>query len=124
MKRIITVLIFLFTVSLFANYPNDPNTQEKPKIGDELIISKLKNDNYKHIKFPRPNILVKRGAIVNYSDIYGANVVVTEVKENKYGRIDVKLVRTDGKKFFNKIKSLSANYFKALESGELSKKYR
>ena len=122
MKQFVTILIFFFTVSVFADYTNEPTNQEKPQIGDVLVISKMDNNNYKHIKFPKPNILLKRGAIVNYEKIYGEEVMVTEVKENKYGRFDVKLVRTDGKKFFNKIKSISANYYKALDSGELLKK--
>ena len=113
----ILLLFFSFSVSTYSS--NDPIIQEKPEIGDVLIVTKVNNDNYKYIKFPKRNILHKRGAIANYSKIRGAEVKITEVKENKFGRFDVKLVRTDGKKFFNKIKSVSANYFKAIDSGEL-----
>ncbi len=124
MKQISTILVLFFAFSVLAYYSIDPIIQDKPEIGDILIISKIKNDNYKFIKFPKPNILHKRGAIADYSKIYGAEVVITEVKENKFGRLDVKLVRTDEKKFFNKIKSVSANYFKAIDFGELLQKQK
>jgi len=122
MKPIFTVLLLFFIISGFTHKNSDTFTQEKPKIGDVLVIAKNTSNNYKYIKFPKKNILHKRGALANYDKVYGAEVIITEVKENKYGRIEVKLVRTDGKKFFNKIKSVSAVYFKAIDSGELLKK--
>lgn len=122
MKKHLFYLIILSSFSFFSFTSNSSLIQEKPQIGDVLVISKNTSNNYKHIKFPKRNILHKRGAMANYNKVYGAEVVITEVKENKHGRIDVKLVRTDGKKFFNKIKSVTAIYHKAIESGELKNK--
>ena len=122
MKKLYVTLVLLLSFSLMGLSKTHNLNQEKPKIGDVLVISKNTSNNYKYIKFPKKNILHKRGALANYSKVYGAEVVITEVKENKYGKFDVKLVRTDGKKFFNKIKSVSAVYFKAIDSGELLKK--
>ncbi|MBT8394670.1 MAG: hypothetical protein KJN66_07440 [Bacteroidia bacterium] len=120
-KLKLTLILFLsFSLLAFAN--TSSLNQEKPKIGDVLVISENNAGHYKHIKLPRKNILIKRGVIPSYESVSGAEVKISEIKENKYGKVHVKLVRTDGKKFFNKIKSISATYQKAIDSGELLKK--
>lgn len=122
MNKLQLTLILFLSFSLLAVANTSTLNQEKPKIGDVLIISEDNSGNYNHIKLPRKNILIKRGVIPNYKTVSGAEVKISEIKENKYGKIDVKLVRTDGKKFFNKIKSITASYQKAIDSGELLKK--
>ena len=122
MKKLQLTLI-LFLTFAFITFANTSNlNQEKPKIGDVLVISENNSGNYNYIKLPRKNILIKRGVIPSYESVSGAEVKISEIKENKYGKIDVKLVRTDGKKFFNKIKSITASYQKAVDSRELIKK--
>ena len=121
MNKLQLFLVLLLSFSFLSNADTSSLNQEKPKIGDVLVISENNSGQYKHIKLPRKNILIKRGVIPNYTSVSGAEVKISEIKENKYGKIDVKLVRTDGKKFFNKIKSITASYQKAVDSGELLK---
>lgn len=122
MKNIVITVITCLCFSIFSFSNNLTPIQEKPKVGDTFIVAQNQGETYQHIDFPRLNILVKRGRIASYKSIYNIEVVVTDVIENEYGRVDVRLERTDGKKFFNLTKSVRSNYKKALENGELKVK--
>ncbi len=119
MKSLSITFITFIAFSIFTLGNTNSSIQEKPKVGDILVIKKNKGEKYNYIGFPRLNFLVKRGNVASYKSVYNLEVVVTEVLENKYGRIDVKLERADGKKFFNHKNWVIANYEKALSSGEL-----
>ena len=119
MKRLYFTFIAILSFLMVSWGNNELPVQNKPKVGDILVINKNKGEKYNHIDFPRLNFLVKRGSIASYKSVHNLEVIVTEVLENKYGRIDVKLERADGKKFFNHKNSVLANYEKALSSGEL-----
>lgn len=119
MKILYSTFIAILSFSMVSCGVNDLPTQTKPKVGDILVIKKNKGEKYSYIDFPRLNFLVKRGSVASYKSVYNLEVVVTEVLENKYGKIDVKLERADGKKFFNHKNWVIANYEKALSSGEL-----
>jgi len=119
MKNLYITFIAFLTFS-FVSLGNPYNSvQEKPQVGDTLIVSKSLGENYKHINFPRLNMIVKRGGIASYKSVHNTKVVVEEVIENEYGRLFVKLKRADGKKFFNQDKYVTANYDMAISSGEL-----
>jgi hypothetical protein len=119
MKQLFISLALFLSFSLSVSGHEKNSSQEKPKVGDTLIVLENTGENYKHINFPRLNLIVKRGGIASYKSVYHTKVVVTEVIENTTGRFDVKLERVDGKKFFNHIRSVKANYEKALAKGEL-----
>ena len=97
----------------------DKSVQERPQVGDTFIVSENSGSHYKHINFPRLNMIVKRGGIATYKSVHNTQVVVEEVFENKYGKVFIKLKRVDGKKFFNQDTYVTANYEKAIEKGEL-----
>lgn len=122
MKKLFFAVILFLSFSLIAIGNNPISDQEKPKVGEVLVVKENKGEKYNHIDFPRLNFLVKKGHKASYKSVYGVEVVVVEVLENKYGRVDVKLERTDGKKFFNYKKTVTANYEKALAKGELKQK--
>lgn len=113
MKNLVFTLLFsvlCYTVS----------AQDQPKIGDELIIEAPHNQTYNYIKFPKLNILIKRGKLGNYKSVYGNNVVIDEVITKGDGSTYVILKKKDGTKFFNYLTKVKANYFKSIDSGELS----
>lgn len=122
MKKYAILIVLCFTFSFISSINHQGIAQEKPKVGDTLIVLKSKGENYKFIKFPKRNILIKRGALPSYESVINSEVVITKVLENKYGRIDVMLKRADGRKFFNKINSIKAIYQKAIDKGELKLK--
>ena len=57
-KLLFTLLFFGLCFSTQAN--NDP------KVGDELFIKAPVAQTYNHIKFPKPNILIKKARKQNY----------------------------------------------------------
>lgn len=122
MKNIFLILVFCFSSYSFSNEWNIFSNLENPKVGDTLIVAINEGTRYKHIDFPRLNFIAKRGGVASYKSVHNIEVIIVEVLENKYGRIDVKLERVDGKKFFNFKKSVTANYVKALAKGELKHK--
>lgn len=85
------------------------------KAGDILSIDKEYNTPFNHLDFPKPNFIIKRGAIANFKALDGMKVQIMEIAENA----TVRLVPLDGKKFFNKFSYVEANLEKALDSGEL-----
>lgn len=90
-----------------------------PKIGAVYEIGSPVATMFKHIRFPRPNFIIKRGGIVNYSKAETVAVTITSVKERKDGSTRVFLKRTDGKRFFGSHVFVSADFQRALQSGEL-----
>ncbi|MFV9550895.1 hypothetical protein [Algibacter sp. PT7-4] len=118
MKNLLFTIILVFGV-LFAN-ANTKTTYNNtnPKVGDVLKIKTPKTVAFKHIDFPRLNFIVKRGGVANYKSVYNELVIVKKVID-KNGDIHVVLERKDGKKFFNYLKQVTANYTESLESGEM-----
>ena len=93
--------------------------QQEVKVGDILQIGHLDAPRFKHIDFPRPNFIIKKGGIANYKRVEGYKVVVTSIKEKKDGKLQVKIKRADGGRFFGSHLVVSADLKDALESGEL-----
>lgn len=106
--------LFLIGCFFFAT------AQEQPKVGDVLTIDQPQNHDYKHIDFPKRNILVKRGKLANYKSVYNNVVIVDEVITNDNGSIEVILKKKDGTKFFGILNKVKANYMKAIEAKELT----
>ncbi|MBT8287779.1 MAG: hypothetical protein HKN00_09550 [Flavobacteriaceae bacterium] len=112
--------LFFFTFSIIfflsATAQSDLNTVQKTD--DEYVLNKPSNQSYRYVQFPRPNFVIKRGGIANYRALVGVKLRIHSVDESKEL---VYLTRSDGKKFFNKYKLVSADLNKAVNSGELSK---
>ena len=70
-KLLFALLFFGFTISTSA--------QNTPEVGDDLIIKAPYAQTYKHVKFPKLNILTKRGKVANYKSVYNNLVIVDEV---------------------------------------------
>ncbi|WP_226968039.1 hypothetical protein [Zobellia roscoffensis] len=89
------------------------------EVGDVLEIGAPVTMNYKHIKFPRANFIIKRGGLANYRALQGNNVVVTSVENKKNGSTEIKIKRKDGSRFFRTHTVVAADISNALASGEL-----
>ncbi|WP_411895593.1 hypothetical protein [Winogradskyella sp. A2] len=113
MKNIFLTLLFL-GFCIFAT------AQSQPNVGDELVIKEPVAQNYRYVKFPRLNILAKKGKVANYKSVYGNTVIVKEVMTKEDGSTFVLLQKKDGSKFFGYLKNVKANYNKSIEAGELN----
>ena len=109
-------LIFLFPVLASAQ---EATADYKP--GDVFIVGDKKYNNYKHIDFPRPNFIIKKGGIVNYRNIKGEKVVINSVDEKSDGTILATIKLAESRKFFNSHKFVNADISKALKNEELVK---
>lgn len=120
MKNILFSMLFLAGTSVFAtNETINVNNQNYPEVGDVLIIGESNTYKYGHIDFPRLNMIVKRGGIASYKTVTGNEVIIKAVEEKPDGTTEVTLERRNGKKFFRHLKSVKADFGKAIESGEL-----
>ncbi|RPD97953.1 hypothetical protein EGM88_07240 [Aureibaculum marinum] len=114
-KYVVAFLLTICSFSLFSQNisPDDIKEGSEFKIGKPLV------ESYKHINFPKPNFIIKRGGIVNYKNIEGSSVLVTDIKEKKNGTTIAKIKRKDGKRFFGSYKVVTVDIDNALTSGEL-----
>ena len=119
MKNILlTVLFIVGTISISAQGDRTEVLTEV-KAGDILQIGRPDAPGFKHIAFPRANIIIKSGGIANYKKMEGVQVVVTAVKEKKDGSKQIMIKRTDGEPFFGIHTVVSADADDAFKSGEL-----
>ncbi len=119
MKQLIFAILFAVgSIALYANEANGIKPQEV-QVGDVFKIGDPDAPRYRHINFPRPNFIIKKGGVANYNRLKGNKVMVTAVKEKKDGTIEVKIKRTDGTRFFGSHREVSANLKAALDTGEL-----
>jgi len=112
---------YLFFASVFLGFSFLLSAQSKPQIGDQLIIKEPTAQNFRYVKFPRLNILSKRGKVANYKSVYNNSVVVDKVITKGDDILYVILKKKDGTKFFGFLSKVKANYYKSLDIGELSK---
>jgi hypothetical protein len=109
---------YAFILLTFLLASNSSFSQEKYdnlKAGDVLSINKDTNMPFDYLHFPRPNFIIKRGAIANYKALDGMKVRIEEMSEGT----TVKLTPLNGKKFFNRFLYVKADLEKALENNEL-----
>jgi len=109
----------LFFTLFFFGYCFMVSAQSEPKVGDELIIKAPLSQSYHYIKFPKPNILIKRGTVTRYKSVYGNEVVINDVMTKANGEVHVELKKKDGSKFFGFLSKVKANYTKAIEAEEI-----
>lgn len=121
MKKFGFLLLFVVGFT-FANNSNVLEIkQSDPKVGDVLIINSPARNTYKHIDFPRLNIIAKRGGIGNYNSVKGNHVIIKEVIKNENGTTNIIIERKNKSKFFGFLKQVEANYTEAIAIGEISK---
>lgn len=114
-------LIFIFCVFFLTAISSFGQNNKLVNVGDVFTISSVDGNNYKYLKFPKSNFVVKKGGIVNYNKVVGKKVKVTSIKE-KNGTKVATLVLVSGKKFFNSHKSIKAVISDAIENKELVSK--
>lgn len=113
------ILFFVFAMYSLVLFGQSQKATADVRIGAIYEIGKPTTHAYKHINFPRPNMVIKRGGIANYKRLKGRIVIVTELQNKKDGSIMVKLKRKDGKRFFGSHPVVTAALHDALESREL-----
>jgi hypothetical protein len=89
------------------------------KVGDVFVIGEAYNNNYKHINFPKANLIVKKGGIASYKKIKGAKVTVTSVEEKKDGSVIATIKLASDQAFFNSHKYVTVNVDEAVREKEL-----
>lgn len=114
MKNSILHLSLLFTIGLF-----NVQAQNSFEVGDILILGQPTGNSYKYIHFPKNNIIIKRGAIVNFNNLAQEKLLVHKLSTNKEGDTVAVLKKKNGKKFFRFFTNVQANLTKALYNGEL-----
>tara|TARA_R110002073_G_scaffold72537_1_gene177272 strand:+ start:260730 stop:261089 length:360 start_codon:yes stop_codon:yes gene_type:complete len=114
-KHLITFVVAFFGLVYTLNAQARPT---EVAVGTVLKIGKTASNSFQHIKFPKANIIIKRGGIANFNQMAGTEVVVHEVKQHKE-RIVVTVKRKDGQRFFGSHHSVTAHLEAALQSGEL-----
>ncbi|WP_435415824.1 dihydroorotase [Polaribacter aestuariivivens] len=116
MKNLIFTFLFVCSVSMFGQ--NSSQTFNK---GDVFTVQQVENNNYEHIHFPKANFIIKKGGIVNYSNIVGEKVEISSTKKNSKGELIATIKLASGKRFFNSHKYVSVNIEDALENKELER---
>tara|TARA_R100000655_G_scaffold11802_1_gene27327 strand:+ start:659 stop:1030 length:372 start_codon:yes stop_codon:yes gene_type:complete len=114
-------IAFLMICGLVSYQVNATNIDTNPEIGDRLLIQSPENTTYTALNMPKLNFVVKKGGVANYKSVQNTLVEVVKISQNKKGESMVTLQRVDGAKILGLKKSVSANYHKALQLGELKK---
>ena len=117
--KILFALFFILPAGSMAGNGLPLTDLVKPEVGDTLVIKEPVGIQFRHIYFPKPNIIHKKTGKANYKDVRGMEVTVSSVEE-KNGRVIVTLQPVGGKKFFRFWGSVKADYQLAMESGELA----
>ena len=114
-------IAFLMICGLMSYQVNAINNDNNPEIGDRLLIQSPENTTYTALNMPKLNFVVKKGGVANYKSVQNTLVEVVKISKNKKGESVVTLQRVDGAKILGLKKSVSANYDRALQLGELKK---
>ncbi|MFI8604863.1 hypothetical protein ACIGCP_10400 [Cellulophaga baltica] len=109
------IFIFMAMYTLGGHSQTTTNLQE----GTVVVLANPNRENYKHIDFPRKNIIIKRGALADFNSLVGTKLVIKEYKATNDHNQVASLMRQDGKPFFRFFSSVEANIEQAIESGEL-----
>ncbi len=103
------ILAMTFACALLSLKAQTEPVEEEINVGAVLQIGKSVTYGYSHINFPRPNFIIKRGGILNYKDLWGEKVVVTEVYQNKKMKPRLPLNERTEKSFLEIIRVLRPN---------------
>ncbi|MDH3323099.1 MAG: hypothetical protein OEM04_08925 [Flavobacteriaceae bacterium] len=116
MKKSIIMLAFLATMQML--YAQE--TSQVLSEGDIIIMGSPIGSEYQHLDFPRKNTIIKRGAIANFNNLVGEQLVVESISVNKNRITEAVLKRKNGLNFFRFYPSVTADIEKALAAGEIS----
>ncbi len=111
---LVALLMVFFSSSIYCQ-----NSNSGIKVGAVFTINEVKNNDYKHIDFPSPNFIIKKGGIANYETIKGAEVEITSIKEQKDGSLVATIKLTSNKLFFNSHKYITVDINEAITKKEL-----
>lgn len=111
--------VFFLFILLTLTASNAQSTNYSIKKGDLLVVLKPTNNNYKHIDFPRKNIIIKRGEIADFKSLIGLKLIVLDITYSKNNNPIATLQREDGKPFFRFYKTVKADLNKAIKHKEL-----
>ncbi|MFS4418196.1 hypothetical protein [Maribacter sp. 2307ULW6-5] len=89
------------------------------KVCDALKMGASYGHGYRHMHFPRPNLIPKTGGIANFGRVADAVEVVPSIEKKKDVHRTATLKKADGTRFFGTVASLRTNLAKALPSGKL-----
>lgn len=110
--RILQILAVIFFFSISAT------AQQNPVVGEKLEIRSAKEYAYAHLDLPKANFILKKNGVADYDSLKGVTVVISEIKSDSR---EIVLKRADGRKFFNTVYSITANYDEAIKAGELKR---
>ena len=116
-QYVIATLLMFGTLNIHAQIKTD--NEQTVQVGDIMELNKPQSDNYNYVKFPKPNFIIKKGGIPNFKELYGEEVLVTEIKSTKNDVTKIKIKRKSGKKFFNVFPSVTVILPDALDAGEI-----
>tara|TARA_R110000772_G_scaffold218147_2_gene328734 strand:- start:430 stop:789 length:360 start_codon:yes stop_codon:yes gene_type:complete len=114
-----TNILFALLMSFFSCIIYSQSSNSKITIGDVFAIGEVYNNNYKHINFPRPNFIIKKGGIASYKNIKGEKVEVMSIKERKDGSFVATIKLTSKRSFFNSHKYVTVDINEAIGNKEL-----
>ena len=109
------IFLFILAVGLFSYTAQAQDVN----VGDTFTIASVESNNYKYIKFPKSNFVIKKGGIVNFNNIQGAKVKVTAVDQKSDGSTVATIALASGKKFFNSHKYVTVIIPAAIDNKEL-----
>lgn len=112
-----TAYFFLIMAFTLVTGQAQENHVDRIQIGDQLTLGKPSGSHYKHVDVPRKNFIIKRGGIANMSTLINEGITITDIFYGKTAKVTFK--RTDGRKFFRVYKTLTADFNRAVETGEL-----
>ncbi|MDT0676583.1 hypothetical protein [Autumnicola musiva] len=115
MKQLLLLAILIISFSSFQ-----AQEKETIEVGTIVNLEKPSGPDFNYIHFPKPNFIIKQGGIVNYNREFNQPVEIIAIKTKKDGTRQVRLKRTDGRKFFQSHRSIVANIDKAIKAGEIS----
>jgi hypothetical protein len=113
-KILSTLLMSFLSGTLYAQ-----SVDSEIRVGDVFTIGVADNNNYKHINFPRPNFIIKKGGIANYKNIIGKKIEIISIKEEKEGSKIATIRLTSKHSFFNSHKYLDVHIEEAIANKEL-----
>ncbi|WP_296638512.1 dihydroorotase [Polaribacter sp.] len=114
-----TSIFTLFVCAFLSLSSFSQKNSDSVKVGDIFTIAKVEMNNYKHIKFPKDNFIIKKGGIANYKNIVNQKVKITALEEKKNGKTQATIQLTSGRSFFKSHKYIKVDLKKALSSKEL-----
>ena len=112
-------VFFLAVMAFFSLTLTAQKSTSNVNVGDTFIIAEVDNDNYKHINFPKTNVVIKKGGVVDYDRLVGKKVEVTSIKEKKDGTKVATIKLVSGKRFFKSHKYVTVDIADAISDGEL-----